>query len=65
MVERLASRMYDASDPGSIPWPRQGWTIRHAWLERARDRLEGATGGFIPRSGGWWDVWGRILLRRL
>jgi hypothetical protein len=57
--------MYDASDPGSIPWLRQGWTIRQAWLERARERLEGAAGGFSRRSGAWWDIWGRILLRRL
>jgi hypothetical protein len=62
--ERLANSMYDASDPGSTPWLRQGWTVRHAWLMRARERLEGAD-SFTRRPGLWRDVWGRIKLRRV
>ena len=62
VVERLAGRMYNADDPGGIPWLRRGWTVRQAWLRKAQERLEG-TDGFGNRAGAWRDVWGR--LRRL
>jgi hypothetical protein len=55
--------MYEASDPGGIPWLRQGWAVRQVWLKMARERLEGVA-GFAPRPSAWWDVWGRIVLRR-
>ena len=38
-VERLARKMYEASNPDGKSWLQHGWTIREAWLNEARRRL--------------------------
>jgi hypothetical protein len=39
-IETLAQRMYEANQPGDVPWSRRGWVIRKTWLTRAQQRLE-------------------------
>lgn len=41
-IERLAQKMYEANNPGDIPWVGRGWDVRKAWLSKARQRFEGA-----------------------
>ena len=31
--------LYEASDPGGIPWIKRGRIVREAWLEAARLKL--------------------------
>ena len=38
-AEELAQALYEASDPGGIPWARRGRIVREAWLETARLKL--------------------------
>lgn len=45
-VERLARKLYDANDPGDIPWARRGWDVRKGWLNQARQKLEGVGASF-------------------
>ena len=39
IVERLAQKMYEASEPGNILWLRRGWIVRKTWLKKAQERL--------------------------
>jgi threonyl-tRNA synthetase len=64
IVERLAQKMYEASEPGSILWLRRGWIVREAWLRKAQERLEGA-GKSVDRLYAWWNVWGKMKILRL
>ena len=38
-VETLAQALYEASDPGGVPWAQRGRVIRDAWLKVARDQV--------------------------
>jgi hypothetical protein len=38
-TEELAQALYEASDPGGIPWAKRGRIVREAWLEAARLKL--------------------------
>ena len=38
-AEELAQALYEASDPGGIPWVKRGRIVREAWLEAARLKL--------------------------
>jgi hypothetical protein len=64
IVERLAQKMYEASEPGNMLWLRRGWTVREIWLKKARERLEGA-GKPVDRLYAWWNVWGTCVCRVL
>jgi hypothetical protein len=35
-VEQLAQSLYEASDPGGIPWAKRTRIVREPWLEAAR-----------------------------
>jgi hypothetical protein len=35
-VEELAQSLYEASDPGGIPWAKRTRIVREPWLEVAR-----------------------------
>jgi hypothetical protein len=35
-VEQLAQTLYEASDPGGIPWAKRTRIVREPWLEAAR-----------------------------
>jgi hypothetical protein len=35
-VEELAQSLYEASDPGGIPWAKRTRIVREPWLEAAR-----------------------------
>ena len=35
-VEELAQSLYEASDPGGIPWAKRTRIVRAPWLEAAR-----------------------------
>ena len=35
-VEELAQSLYEASDPGGIPWAKRTRIVREPWLESAR-----------------------------
>jgi len=35
-VEQLAKSIYEASDPGGIPWAKRTRIVREPWLEAAR-----------------------------
>ena len=59
IVERLAQKMYEASEPGDILWLRRGWIVREAWLRKARERLHGA-GKPVNGPHAWWNVWEKI-----
>ena len=38
-AEELAQALYEASDPGGIPWAKRGRIVREAWLDAARLKL--------------------------
>ena len=60
-VERLAFRMYEASETSGIPWLRRGWTVRVAWLKAAQERLQD-TGMYTGGSALWRNAWVRAKL---
>jgi len=64
IVERLAQRMYEASEPGNILWLRRGWIVRESWLKKAQERLAGA-GHTVNPLYAWWNVWERVKIFRL
>jgi hypothetical protein len=64
IVERLAQKMYEASEPSNILWIRRGWTVRETWLKKSQERLEGA-GKSVDRLYAWWNVWGKMKILRL
>ncbi len=33
--------MYEANDPGGMPWVYCGWDVRKAWMNKAQQRREG------------------------
>ncbi|HEY4472402.1 MAG TPA: hypothetical protein VGN21_14605 [Stellaceae bacterium] len=35
-VEELAQSLYEASDPGGIPWAKRTRIVREPWIEAAR-----------------------------
>jgi hypothetical protein len=37
--EELAQMLYEASDPGGIPWVKRGLTVRDPWLQVARQQI--------------------------
>ena len=39
LAQDLAQALYEASDPGGIPWVKRGRIEREAWLEVARLKL--------------------------
>ena len=55
-IERLARRMYEASQPAGSPWPHHGWDVRQAWLGKAR-----AAAGIGPAAEPL-PVWRKIKL---
>src|ERR1700757_1586015 len=59
IVERLARKMYEASEQGNILWLRRGWIVRQTWLQKAQERLEGA-GNSVYRLYAWWNVWDKV-----
>ena len=64
IVERLAQKMYEASEPGNILWLRRGWIVRKTWLKKAQERLEGG-GNSVNRPYAWWNVWEKIKILHL
>jgi hypothetical protein len=46
--EKLARKMYEANDPGGLPWVYRGWDVRKAWMDKAQQRREsgGVAAGF-------------------
>lgn len=38
-AEELAQTLYEASDPGGIPWAKRGRIVREAWLDAAKLKL--------------------------
>jgi hypothetical protein len=56
LVERLAHKMYEASEPASMPWLRQGWDVRQAWLRMAQERL-GNSRNSLERLYAWSRAW--------
>jgi hypothetical protein len=64
IVERLARKMYEASEPGNILWLRRGWIVRETWLKKAQERLQGA-GNPVNRFYAWWNFWEKINILRL
>jgi len=38
-TEDLAQSLYEASDPGGVPWARRPRVVRDAWLVRAERQL--------------------------
>ena len=47
-VEELAQSLYEASDPGGIPWAKRTRIVREPWLEAAR--LQIAATGDTPNK---------------
>ena len=64
IVERLAQKMYEASEAGNILWLRRGWIVRETWMKKAQERLEGA-GNSVNRPYAWWSVWEKIKILHL
>jgi hypothetical protein len=41
-VEALAQALYEASDPGGVPWARRTQIVRDPWLRKAEQQLPAA-----------------------
>lgn len=39
LVEALAQTLYEASDPGGIPWVKRSRIVRDPWLKRAEQQI--------------------------
>jgi len=58
-IERLARKMYEASQPAGSPWPHHGWDVRQAWLGKAR--AAAGIGPTAERLPVWREI--KVLLR--
>ena len=58
-IERLARKLYEASHPADMPWPRRGWDVRQAWLGKARQVA--GVGPTVERLPVWREI--KLLLR--
>jgi len=64
IVERLAQKMYEASEPGNALWLRRGWIVREIWLKKAQEKIQGA-GNPVNRLHSWWNFWEKFKISRL
>ena len=38
VVEALAQALYEASDPGGVPWAKRTQVVRDPWLRKAEEQ---------------------------
>jgi hypothetical protein len=46
IVEALAQALYEASDPGGVPWVKRSQVVRDPWLRKAEQQTLGAEDRF-------------------